>query len=72
MDYGTITLSSMGYYSLKTDGLSLAKVKMASISSYQTIEPVSSINVYADGGAAYIFGQPGTVISGLRVRFWNL
>lgn len=72
MDYDTITLSSMGYYSLKTDGLSLTKVKMASISSYQTIEPVSPINVYADGGAAYIFGQPGTVISGLRVKFWSL
>lgn len=62
----------MGYCSLKVDGLSLAKVKMASISSYQTIEPVSSINVYADGETAYIFGQPGTVISGLRVRFWSL
>lgn len=72
MDYNTLTLSSMGYCSLKVDGLSLTKVVAASIASYQIIKPAGAINVYANGGTAYIFGEPGTVISGLRVRFWSL
>lgn len=72
VNYDNLTLSSAGHYSLKVDGLSLERVVAASIASYQAIKPAGAINVYANEGVAYIFGEPEAVISGLRVKFWSL
>lgn len=41
------------------------------ISYYNLLEPKAAISVYVGNGGAYVFGAPGTVVSGLRIRYWS-
>ena len=70
MDYDSITIPASGYVSLKKDGLSLSNMKMASLITYTKIDPPKPFCVYANSTVAYVYGEPGTVITALKVRFW--
>lgn len=69
--YDSITIPSTGYTSLQKENLRLDNIKMATIYYYQSIEPKTAINVYADYKGGFLFGTPGTTVKDLRVRFWK-
>ena len=70
MSYDSITIPASGYVSLKKNGLSLSNIRMASITTYSRIDPPKPFCVYGNSTVAYVYGEPGTVITGLKVRFW--
>lgn len=70
MDYDSITIPASGYVSLKKDGLSLSNIKMASIITYARIDPPKPFCACGNSTVAYVYGEPGTVITALKVRFW--
>ena len=67
----TITLGNDGFYSLLKDYEELKNAKAIEIAYYVSIEPKAAISVYTGNGGAYVFGTPGTVINGLRIRYWS-
>lgn len=69
--YDSITIPASGYVSLKKDGLSLSNIKMASIINYSRIDPPKPFCVYGSSTVAYVYGEPGVVITALEVRFWH-
>ena len=70
MSYDSITIPASGYVSLKKNGLSLSNIRMASIITYSRIDPPKPFCVYGNSTVAYVYGEPGTVITELKVRFW--
>lgn len=70
VEYEPITILNSGYVSLKKEGVSFSGVKMATIATYNSITPASSVSVYAGNSNAYIFGAPNTTAQGLKVCFW--
>lgn len=66
-----INLGDDGYYSLLKDSEELKNAKSIEIAYYVSIEPRAAISVYTGNGGTYVFGTPGTVISGLRIRYWS-
>ena len=69
--YEELTIPDSGYISLQKDGLELKNVKMATIYYFASISPKGAINVYANGNTAYLFGNPGTVVKNLMIRYWS-
>lgn len=67
----TIILGNDGYYSLLKDSEELKNAKSIEIAYYISIEPKAAISVYVGNGGAYVFGTSGTVINGLRIRYWS-
>ena len=65
----TINLGDEGYYSLLKDFIELKNAKAIEIAYYVFIKPRAAISVYAGNGGAYVFGTPGTVIGGLKIRY---
>lgn len=70
VSYDSITIPASGYVSLKKNGLSLSNIRMASIITYSRIDPPKPFCVYGNSTVAYVYGEPGTVITELKVRFW--
>ena len=67
----TIILGNDGYYPLHEELGELLNAKAIEIAYYNYLEPKAAISVYVGNGGAYVFGAPGTVISGLRIRYWS-
>lgn len=67
----TINLGYDGYYSLLKDFEELKNAKAIEVAYYVSIEPQAAISVYTGNGGTYVFGTPGAVISGLRIRYWS-
>ena len=70
VSYDSITIPASGYVSLKKNGLSLSNIRMASIITYSRIDPPKPFCVYGNSTVAYVYGEPGTVITELKVRLW--
>lgn len=66
-----IILGNEGYYALHKDFGELINAKAIEIAYYIFLEPKVAISVYVGNGGAYVFGTPGTVINGLRIRYWS-
>lgn len=67
----TIILGNDGYYPLHEEFGELLNAKAIEIAYYNFLEPKAAISVYVGNGGAYVFGTSGTVISGLRIRYWS-
>lgn len=66
-----IILWSDGYYPLHEEFGELLNAKAIEIAYYNYLEPKAAVSVYVGNGGAYVFGAPGTVIGGLRIRYWS-
>lgn len=65
-----ITIPSTGYVKLNDDFSNYLTASFATIANYDTITPTKNISVYASAGRCYLFGELGTVITGLYVTLW--
>ena len=73
-DFGNITLSSQGFYPLTTSVPNSGHPVSINVKSWSSTggKPIS-VSIYDGGGQpnkAYVFGEAGQQITGLKTRTW--